>query len=264
MLLRASLVTQTVKNLPAMWEAWVWSLGCEDPLWGGHGNPLQYSCLENSHGEFPWRIPMDPDGLQSMGLKTIGHNWATKHSTTQDVIQSTFCWFRTKEQAWGRGQIKINALWCSSFNQPKASLHTILLYVCFQALLFLWPWMVFWYMGLFLRTPIRVVSSNKGCLQLVFSSLQLQTQLQQWWSMEFRNLPLNLFLTHAHVAAVCKTGLLLWVTLILKHIHACLSASCGQLSWWKALPIWFLANMFSQPLSLPFFVNILSASWALP
>ena len=28
----ASLVAQTVKNLPAMQETWVWSLGWEDPL----------------------------------------------------------------------------------------------------------------------------------------------------------------------------------------------------------------------------------------
>ena len=28
----ASVVTQTVKNLPAMWETWVQSLGWEDPL----------------------------------------------------------------------------------------------------------------------------------------------------------------------------------------------------------------------------------------
>ena len=30
--LRASLVAQTVKNPPAMRETWVWSLGQEDPL----------------------------------------------------------------------------------------------------------------------------------------------------------------------------------------------------------------------------------------
>ena len=29
---RASLVAQLVKNLPAMWETWVQSLGWEDPL----------------------------------------------------------------------------------------------------------------------------------------------------------------------------------------------------------------------------------------
>ena len=43
----ASLVAQTVKNLPAVRETWVQFLGWEDPLEGGHGNPLQYSCLEN-------------------------------------------------------------------------------------------------------------------------------------------------------------------------------------------------------------------------
>ena len=46
----ASLVAQTVENLPAMQETWVWSLGWEDSP-GGHGNPLQYSCLENPHGQ---------------------------------------------------------------------------------------------------------------------------------------------------------------------------------------------------------------------
>ena len=43
-----------------MWETWVWSLGWEDSPGGGHANPLQYSCLENSHrqrslvGYNPW------------------------------------------------------------------------------------------------------------------------------------------------------------------------------------------------------------------
>ena len=44
----ASLVAQLVKNLPAIWETWVRSLGWEDPLGGGEGYPLQYSGLENS------------------------------------------------------------------------------------------------------------------------------------------------------------------------------------------------------------------------
>ena len=43
---------------------------------GGHGNPLQYSCLENPHGEEPGR-------LQSTGWQRIRHDWATKHSTTR-------------------------------------------------------------------------------------------------------------------------------------------------------------------------------------
>ena len=57
---RASLVTQTVKNLPAMWETWVQSVGWEDPLkevMATHSS----SCLENPHGQrslvgcSPWR-----------------------------------------------------------------------------------------------------------------------------------------------------------------------------------------------------------------
>ena len=47
----ASLVAQTVKNLPAMPETWFRWLGWEDPLEEGNGNPLQYSCLENPHGQ---------------------------------------------------------------------------------------------------------------------------------------------------------------------------------------------------------------------
>ena len=46
----ASPVAQTVKNLPAMQETWVQTLGWEWSPGRGHGNPLQYSCLENPHG----------------------------------------------------------------------------------------------------------------------------------------------------------------------------------------------------------------------
>ena len=35
----ASLVAQTVKNLPAIWDTWVQSLGQEDPLEEGVFNP---------------------------------------------------------------------------------------------------------------------------------------------------------------------------------------------------------------------------------
>ena len=35
---------------------------------GGHGNPLQYSCLENPHGQ------EEPGGLQSMGSQRVGHD----------------------------------------------------------------------------------------------------------------------------------------------------------------------------------------------
>ena len=50
------LVTQMVRNLSAMLETWVWSLGREDPG-EGNGNPLQYSCLENSMDRGAWWAP---------------------------------------------------------------------------------------------------------------------------------------------------------------------------------------------------------------
>ena len=44
----ASLVAQLVKNLPAMWKTQVRSLGQGRSPKEGNGNPLQFSCLENS------------------------------------------------------------------------------------------------------------------------------------------------------------------------------------------------------------------------
>ena len=45
-------VAQMVKNLRAMQETQIWSLGQKDPLEKGmNGNPLQYACLQNPHGQ---------------------------------------------------------------------------------------------------------------------------------------------------------------------------------------------------------------------
>ena len=51
----ASVVAQMVKNLPVMQKTQVQSLGREDPPGGGHGNPPQYSCLENSMDRGTWQ-----------------------------------------------------------------------------------------------------------------------------------------------------------------------------------------------------------------
>ena len=53
--LLAALVAQMVKNLPAKQKTWVRSLGWEDCPGGGHGNPLQYFCLENPMDRGAWR-----------------------------------------------------------------------------------------------------------------------------------------------------------------------------------------------------------------
>ena len=62
----ASLVAQMVKNLPAMWETWVRSLGWEDPLEG----------MATHSSILAWIIPWteETDGLQSMGCKQVGYN----------------------------------------------------------------------------------------------------------------------------------------------------------------------------------------------
>ena len=51
---RASLVAQTVKNLPLIQETQIQSLGWGRSPGGKNGNPLQYSCLENSTDREAW------------------------------------------------------------------------------------------------------------------------------------------------------------------------------------------------------------------
>ena len=60
----AILVTQTVKNPPAMRETWVRSLGWEDPLEEG---------MATHSSILAWRIPWteEPGGLQSVGLQRV-------------------------------------------------------------------------------------------------------------------------------------------------------------------------------------------------
>ena len=50
-----SLVAQLVKNLPAVQETWVRSLGQEDSPGEGNGNPFQYACLGNPMDRGPWQ-----------------------------------------------------------------------------------------------------------------------------------------------------------------------------------------------------------------
>ena len=62
----ASLVAQMVKNLPAMWEAWVQSLGWEDPP--------EKEMVTHS-GTLAWKIPWmeEPVGYSLWGHR-VGHD----------------------------------------------------------------------------------------------------------------------------------------------------------------------------------------------
>ena len=65
--LRASLVAQTAKHPPAMWETRVRSLSQEDPL---------EKEMATHSSTLAWRIPWteEPCRLQSMGSQRVGHD----------------------------------------------------------------------------------------------------------------------------------------------------------------------------------------------
>ena len=65
--LKASLVAQRVKRLPAMWETWVQALGWEDPL-------EKEMAIHSS--TIAWKIPCTekPARLQSTGSQRVGHD----------------------------------------------------------------------------------------------------------------------------------------------------------------------------------------------
>ena len=47
--------------------------------WERNGNPLQYSCWEILWTE-------EPCGLQSMGLQSVGYDWATEHAQLSTLV----------------------------------------------------------------------------------------------------------------------------------------------------------------------------------
>jgi hypothetical protein len=65
--LRASLMAQRVKRLPATWEIQVQSLGREYPL---------EKVMTTHSSTLAWKIPWmeEPGKLQSLGLQRIRHN----------------------------------------------------------------------------------------------------------------------------------------------------------------------------------------------
>ena len=77
-------MAQRVKNLPAMRETWVWSLGWEDFPGGGHGNPLQYDCLENPQEQ------RSPVGYTPWGHKESN---TTERLSTHSIVYKISCCF---------------------------------------------------------------------------------------------------------------------------------------------------------------------------
>ena len=66
-IIKASLVAQIVKNLSAMQETQIGSLGWEDPM---------EKEMATHSSVLAWRIPWveEPGGLRSMGSQRVGHD----------------------------------------------------------------------------------------------------------------------------------------------------------------------------------------------
>ena len=90
-LFQASLVAQLVKNLPAMRETPVRSMGWEDPL--EKGKATHSSILA-------WRIPWT---VSSMGSQRVGHNWVTFTFTIcqSGANQEKRSHVKSLKQGWG-------------------------------------------------------------------------------------------------------------------------------------------------------------------
>ena len=98
-------LAQTVKNPPAKRETWVRSPGWEDTL---------EECMATHSSILAWRIPWieEPDGLQSIGLQRVRHNWSDlvcththlQYSCLENPIDRGALWATvhgvTKSQTW--------------------------------------------------------------------------------------------------------------------------------------------------------------------
>ena len=131
-----------VNNLPAVHETWVWSLGWEE----GQGNLLQYSCLENPHGQrslegySPWGCKeSDTSEQQTLSFKerqTLEFinqpNWSfvfTDTPRTMLMAEAELWW--SKEIRWpllrSRKTLQLHRHrqipwvhngWCQTFQRP--------------------------------------------------------------------------------------------------------------------------------------------------
>ena len=72
-------MAQIVKNLPAVQESQVLSLGWEDPLEKG---------MATHSSILVWRIPWtkEPGRLQSMRSQRVRHDWGDLASTKKDIL----------------------------------------------------------------------------------------------------------------------------------------------------------------------------------
>jgi len=130
----ASLVAQTVKNMPVMQETWVWSLGQEDPLEKG---------MASHSSILAWRIPWtEPGGLQSTGSQRLRSN----------LVSNTFTFL-----SLGKTHLRfICVLYISVVGFPFLLLSSISLHGYTTVCLFIYPLMDIWVPHLVILNKITV------------------------------------------------------------------------------------------------------------
>ena len=67
--------------LPAMWETWVWSLGCEDPLEEG---------MATHSSILVWRIPIDRGAWRAI-VRGVAKSWTWMSDLSTRHIGQTLC-----------------------------------------------------------------------------------------------------------------------------------------------------------------------------
>ena len=128
-----SLIAQLVKNLPAMQETPVWSLGWEDPLERGKSYPLQYSMA--------WRIPWAVWTMGSQSQTWLSDFTSLYYNPIQQVKFSKFlCHSRHMEKKLSTWQnwsevAQLYSTLCDPMDcsLPRSSIHGI-----FQARVLEW------------------------------------------------------------------------------------------------------------------------------
>ena len=99
----ASLVVQTVKNLPAMQETWVWSLGHEDPLEKGmstHSSilPGEFQGHRSLVGYSPWGHKESDMTEQLFGASPMAQR--AENLPAMQETQTTWVWSLGQKDPW--------------------------------------------------------------------------------------------------------------------------------------------------------------------
>ena len=157
--LGASLVARLVKNLPAMQETRVWSLGQEDPLEKGMASPSS---------TLAWRIPWTED--------LVGHSpWDCKESDT--TVRLTFLSFLSLSTMSSR------FMYVAACIRTSNPFKGWIIFHCVYRPHFVYPFICWWTSGSF--APLAVVNSAamniSESLQFLFTlALTLQSGVLLW------------------------------------------------------------------------------------